>query len=195
MQNNIPLVLASQSPNRRQLLAQLGLAFEVAPAHIDETPHTAETPDALVKRLSIEKAKAMAKLYPKHLIIGSDQIALLNGQISGKPGNHDNAKRFLLASSGQCIEFVTGLAVLNSATDTCHYHRVPYRVWYRSFDETTIDRYLAKEQPFACAGALKYEGLGITLIAKLEGDDPNALLGLPLIALTDILAKFDIELP
>lgn len=182
-----PLVLASSSPYRRQLLERLGLPFDWQAPAIDERPKPEEAPATLVTRLAQAKASALAATYPDALIIGSDQVAVLDGQILGKPGSFEAAQRQLLAASGRSVEFFTGLCLLNSATGTAQVHCEPFRVHFRSLTPTQVSVYLRKEQPYDCAGSFKAEGLGICLFRQLEGRDPNALIGLPLIALIDLL--------
>ncbi|MCF6338411.1 MAG: Maf-like protein [Gammaproteobacteria bacterium] len=182
------LVLASTSPFRRALLKRLGLAFETVAPDIDETPLENETPNALVARLSEAKARAVATPFSDALIIGSDQVAVLDDQILGKPDNHENAIQQLQAASGRRVNFLTGLCLLNSRTGSCHVTVVPFSVVFRPLSETQIEQYLLREKPYQCAGSFKSEGLGISLFEKMEGDDPNALIGLPLIELTTLLA-------
>lgn len=183
------LVLASTSPYRRELLARLRLPFEVCSPDADETPVPGESPPMTAERLAVVKAQAVASRYPQALVIGSDQVAYLDGRVYGKPGNHDNAVRQLREMSGRTVIFHTGLCLLNAATGIARVRGVPIRVTFRELSDTTIERYLRREQPYDCAGSAKSEGLGITLIARFEGDDPNALIGLPLIALCDLLAE------
>jgi len=181
------IVLASTSPFRRELLARLGLSFETANPETDETPLLDETPEASALRLSEAKARAVAARYPDALIIGSDQVAYLGTQIFGKPGDHDNAVKQLQMMRGRTVNFFTGLCLLNTKTGETHLSGVPTLVTFRDLSDDEIENYLRKEQPYNCAGSAKSEGLGIALIAKLDGSDPNALIGLPLIALCDLL--------
>ncbi|HEB78254.1 MAG TPA: septum formation inhibitor Maf [Methylothermaceae bacterium] len=188
------LVLASTSPYRRSLLEKLQLPFETAAPEIDETPLFNEAPDQLAMRLSASKARAVAKAFPEHLIIGSDQVALLGGRKLDKPGTFDTALELLQAASGRSLCFYTGVSVLNSrsgrqlnAVDVCHVHM-------RSLTRAQIEDYLQREQPFDCVGAFKSEGLGIALIRRIEGEDPNALIGLPLIRLIDLLQRFGVRI-
>ena len=182
------LVLASTSPYRRELLARLRMPCEVAAPGVDETSHPGERPAALVERLAREKALAVAGAHPGALIIGSDQVAVLNGEPLSKPGTHDRAVAQLRGMRGRRIEFLTGLAVHSAATGVTHSRVVPFAVEFREFSDAEIEAYLQAERPYDCAGAAKAEGLGIALIRRMEGDDPNALIGLPLIALVDLLA-------
>jgi septum formation protein len=188
------IVLASGSPYRRQLLDKLGLLYDWKAPNIDETPKD-EKPDELVRRLAFEKAKALAKDFPDALIIGSDQIALLDGEILGKPGNHAIAHKQLSMASGKPVTFLTGLCLLNTANAHAQICCETYRVFFRSLTAAQIDSYLEREQPYDCAGSFKAEGLGICLFTKLEGDDPNTLIGLPLITLIDMLNKEGINIP
>jgi len=181
------IVLASTSPFRRELLARLGLSFETANPETDETPLLDETPEASALRLSEAKARAVAARYPDALIIGSDQVAYLGTQIFGKPGDHDNAVKQLQMMRGRTVNFFTGLCLLNTKTGETHLRGVSTLVTFRDLSDDEIENYLRKEQPYNCAGSAKSEGLGIALIAKLDGSDPNALIGLPLIALCDLL--------
>lgn len=188
------ILLASSSPYRRQLLARLGLPFEHQSPEIDETPKMGESPEALARRLAQSKAEAL--IDPEHsdqLIIGSDQVACLNGQILGKPGDHQGAKAQLTAASGQSVNFYTGLSLYDSRTGQTQTRCETYSVQFRPLTEIQIESYLNKEQPYDCAGAFKAEGLGIRLFEKLLGDDPNTLIGLPLIALTDLLIEAGLD--
>jgi len=183
------LVLASTSPYRRTLLERLGLAFETAAPETDETPLENEMPNALVARLSEAKARAIAAQFSDALIIGSDQVAVLDNHILGKPGNHEKAIQQLRTTSGRQVNFLTGLCLLNSKTGRCHVTVVPFSVTFRPLNETQIEQYLLRDKPYQCAGSFRSEGLGISLFEKMEGNDPNALIGLPLIELTTLLAK------
>lgn len=187
------LLLASSSPYRRQLLDKLGLSYLWQAPNIDETPLPNESPASLVIRLAEQKAKALAADFESHLIIGSDQVAVLNGKILGKPGNPARAKEQLLAASGQRVTFLTGLCLFNSHTQRTQSSCEEYSVTFRELSVIQIEKYLEKEQPFNCAGSFKAEGLGISLFKKLQGDDPNTLIGLPLIALIDMLKNEGID--
>lgn len=184
-----PLVLASTSPFRRALLEKLALPFECAAPQADETPLPSESAHLLVQRLAYDKARSLAAQYPAHLIIGSDQVCVLNGNITGKPHTEENAHAQLRAASGQRITFYTGLCVLNSQTQQTETVCEPFHVHFRSLSEEEIRAYVALEQPLNCAGSFKSEGAGILLFEKLEGNDPNALVGLPLIALNALLRR------
>ncbi|HCA27023.1 MAG TPA: septum formation inhibitor Maf [Betaproteobacteria bacterium] len=182
-----PLVLASTSPYRRELLTRLQLPFAVISPEVDETPREGERPQDTARRLSVAKATAVAKTYPAALIIGSDQVAVLDGVQLGKPHTHENAFRQLQTMRGRRVVFHTALTLLNSHSGNCQTQVVPFDVTFRHYDDGLIQRYLDKEQPYNCAGSAKSEGLGIVLIEKMSGDDPNTLIGLPLIALVDML--------
>ncbi|WP_332706037.1 nucleoside triphosphate pyrophosphatase [Plesiomonas shigelloides] len=183
------LILASTSPFRKQLLEKLGIPFQCANPDIDETARPDESAEQLVVRLAQEKARAVATLYPEHLIIGSDQVCVLNGHITGKPLTVERAEEQLSLASGQCITFYTGLCVYDSRNGQYQSHCEPFHVHFRSLSAAEIHAYVAKEQPLWCAGSFKCEGLGITLFERLEGDDPNALIGLPLIRLNQMLIQ------
>lgn len=189
------LVLASTSPYRRELLSRLQIPFLVAAPKVDESPIADESPAATAERLAISKAKAVALRYPKALIIGSDQVAYNADGRYGKPGTRDKAATQLRAMSGKSIFFQTGLCLLNSATGTLQSHGIAIEVGFRRLSEDDIQRYLDREDALNCAGSAKSEGLGITLMTYLRGDDPNALIGLPLIALCDMLRAEGVTLP
>lgn len=191
----LPLLLASSSPFRRELLNKLGLPFAHAAPDIDETPIEGESASSLVERLAIQKANALGSAYPDHLIIGSDQVAVNNGVILGKPHTKERAISQLQACRGKHVTFYTGLAVLNSQTGSCFSCVEPFSVYFRELSDAQITRYIEQEQPLQCAGSFKSEGLGITLFERMHGDDPNALVGLPLIRLVDLLARHGVELP
>jgi MAF protein len=193
--STLPLVLASSSPYRRELLSRLGLAFSYASPDIDESPLPGETVSQLVQRLSRSKAEALAAQNPAALIIGSDQAALLDSTILGKPGNHEAALAQLRAASGRTIEFHTGLCLLNTGSGHCQLTEEVFSVQFRQLDEDEIERYLRAEQPYDCAGSFKAEGLGISLFEGFAGRDPNSLIGLPLIALCGFLRVEGLELP
>ncbi len=183
----LPLILASTSPFRRELLQKLRLPFETVAPAVDEQPLPLESAHDLVYRLSQQKARAVAADYPAALIIGSDQVACLKGEILGKPGSHARAVAQLTALQGERVEFLTGLTLLNSATGVMQSRVVPFVVHFRPLTAAEIEGYLQLEQPYQCAGSFKSEGLGITLFERLEGEDPNTLIGLPLIELGAML--------
>ena len=180
------IVLASTSPFRRQLLARLEIPFEVADPKADESRLPGEPPEKTALRLSELKARAVAADFPDSLIIGSDQVAFLDGEIFGKPGTHENAVRQLRKMRGRTVNFFTGLCLLNSRSGRAHVRGIPTLVTFRNLTDQQIENYLLKEKPYNCAGSAKSEGLGIAVISAMNGDDPNALVGLPLIALCDL---------
>ncbi len=184
---SLKLILASSSPYRRELLERLRIPFEVMPPELDETPRAGETPQQLTERLAIAKARKIAESGRDALIIGSDQVAVYNGAIVGKPHTHDRAVEQLRAASGKTVTLYTGLALVNAATGRTQCEVIPYRVTFRPLTDELIESYLRKEQPYACAGSVRSEGLGIALLEKFEGDDPNTLIGLPLIRLVRML--------
>lgn len=181
------LVLSSSSPYRKAVLDKLGIAFSVEVPDIDENIQDGESPEQLVSRLAQEKATAIQGRYPRALIIGSDQIALLNGRILGKPGNKKNAIEQLTAESGQRVKFLIGLCLFNSETGNSQVSCENFTVEFRQLSQQQIEYYVEKDKPYNCAGSFKSEGLGMALFIKLSGDDPNALLGLPLIKLVSML--------
>ncbi len=187
------LILASTSPWRRALLEKLAIPFECAAPEVDETPLPGEAPRHLVLRLAQKKAQSLALRYPSHLIIGSDQICVLDGEITGKPLTEENARQQLLKARGNIVTFYTGLALYNSATGHLQTEVEPFDVHFRHLSETEIEDYLRKERPLHCAGSFKSEGLGIALFERLEGRDPNTLIGLPLIALCQMLRREDMN--
>jgi MAF protein len=191
---SLPIVLASTSPFRKELLQRIGIDFETAAPDIDESPLPGETPENLVKRLSEAKARVIGKTRAG-LIIGSDQVASVGDEILGKPGTHENAVAQLRKLSGKLITFQTGLCLLNSASNQAQVDITPFRVQFRELDAQQIERYLQADQPYNCAGSFKSEGLGITLFERMEGEDPTALIGLPLIRLTDMLRQAGVVLP
>lgn len=194
-----PILLASSSIYRRKLLTQLGLPFEWASPDIDESPllnergEVDESADALVVRLSLLKAKALATEYPNHLIIGSDQVAVLGNKVIGKPHTYERAFAQLRNASGNSVIFTTGLCLLNANTGRSQVQVEEFRVKFREISDDQIHHYLTYEQPYDCAGSFKCEGLGIALFSKLSGDDPNSLIGLPLIRLVDMLKTEGID--
>ncbi|MGF1698855.1 Maf-like protein [Photobacterium makurazakiensis] len=184
-----PLLLASTSPFRKELLNKLRLSFDTAKPQTDETPLIDESAQALVCRLAESKALACAPAHPNHLIIGSDQVCVINDRIIGKPHTVEKACEQLKAASGQTVTFYTGLCLYNAATQTSEIICEPFHVTFRELSDDEIRRYVEREQPLNCAGSFMCEGLGIALFEKLEGRDPNTLIGLPLIALCEMLSK------
>ena len=191
----LPLLLASSSVYRRQLLDRLRLPFTCSSPDIDEAHRPEESATELVRRLSLQKAQALASSHPEHLIIGSDQVAVLNGKIIGKPHTFDNARQQLLNASGASVSFLTGLTLLNSQTGNYQTDCVPFTVHMRSLSTQQIERYLRAEQPYDCAGSFKAEGLGVSLFQRTEGDDATSLVGLPLISLVNMLINEGISSP
>lgn len=185
-----PLILASTSPYRRALLEKLGVEFICAAPDTDETPKDGESATDLVQRLAQEKAHSLSEKFPNHFIIGSDQVCFIDGKIVGKPGSIENAHQQLRAASGKVITFYTGLCVLNSHTMQKEIICEPFHVHFRRLTDDEINAYIKLEMPLYCAGSFMCEGAGILLFSQLEGRDPNALVGLPLIALNEILLKF-----
>lgn len=183
------LILASTSPYRRELLARLSVPFETVAPAVDETPLPGESPDDTAMRLSLLKAQAVASRYPDALVIGSDQVALLDGEQLGKPGNHADAVAQLRRMRGKTLEFHTALTVLHAASGRAQTTNVPVRLVMRDYSDAQIEAYLRKDQPYNCCGSARSESLGIALIARFDTEDPNALVGLPLIKLTEMLAN------
>lgn len=189
-----PILLASSSPYRQALLAKLGIAFVAASPDIDESSTPGESAQALALRLAREKAEALASSRPGHWIIGSDQVAsLADGEHLSKPGNHTRAFDQLTRSSGQTVTFFTGLSLLNADTGEHQTHCELFKAHFRQLSHEEIDHYLRVEKPFDCAGSFKMEGLGIALFRSLEGRDPNSLVGLPMIALADMLRNWGLN--
>jgi len=188
MEQRRKLVLASTSQYRRGLLLRLGLQFACASPGIAEVAETGESPEATATRLAVLKARAVAADHPDALIIGSDQVASSEGRRLGKPGNRENAIAQLEHLSGRAADFATAVALLDARDGSVRTRVVPCRVQFRSLTRVQIEDYVDREQPFDCAGSAKSEGLGIALLESLRTDDPTALIGLPLIALTELLA-------
>ena len=191
----VKLILGSTSPFRKSLLEKLRVPFQCDSPDIDESPLQNESIEDMVIRLAISKAETVGLRHPDALIIASDQSAVLDGEVLHKPGNFENARRQLLAASGRKIVFQTGLCLLNTSTGMKQYACVPYTVAFRQLSESKIERYLRAETPYNCAGSFKSEGLGIMLFSHFEGEDPNALVGLPLIKLVQFLENEGIEIP
>ncbi|PNH94660.1 Maf family protein [Vibrio diazotrophicus] len=183
---NYQLVLASTSPFRQQLLKKLDIPFITAQPNCDETPQTNESPEALVQRLAEQKARSCVVKTPS-LVVGSDQVCVIDGQIVGKPLTKQKAVEQLMSQSGKAITFYTGLALYNSETQKSQVTLDTFTVHFRQLKQQMVERYVEKEMPLNCAGSFKSEGLGIALFDKLEGDDPNTLVGLPLIRLIQLL--------
>ena len=192
--NTLQLVLASTSIYRSELLSRLGMPFQTASPDVDETPLPGESAKQTSLRLSRIKAQAVTAKFPNALIIGSDQVALLDEAQLGKPLTHENAVKQLRAMRGRTVTFYTALSLFNSQSGNIQTEVAVNHVTYRQLSDEQIERYLRKEQPYHCAGSAKSEGLGVALISKLEGDDPNALIGLPLIHLVSMLQKEGVEI-
>ncbi|WP_416308414.1 Maf family protein [Neptunicella sp. SCSIO 80796] len=188
------IVLASTSPFRKSMLEKLRIPFTTAKPQVDESPLQGESAIALVERLAIAKAKAIADTINDGWVIGSDQVATIDGEILGKPHHHDNAIKQLQLCSGKTVRFVTGLCLYNAATKEYQALVEPFDVKFRSLTEQQIELYLQAEQPYNCAGSFKSEGLGICLFEALQGKDPNTLIGLPLISLITLFAEQQIDL-
>lgn len=182
-----PLILGSSSPYRRELLARLRMPFDVAVPDIDETPLAGEAPEVTALRLSRSKAEAIAARHPGALVIGSDQVCTLDGAQIGKPGSHEKALVQLQQMRGRTVTFHSALCLLDSRTGEARLADVQTRATFRDLSDAELDAYLRMETPYDCAGSAKAEGLGIALLARVESDDPTALIGLPLIALTGML--------
>lgn len=190
-----PLILASTSPYRQALLSKLALPFSTAAPRVDESALPGESAEQLVARLALAKAQAVASTRDQGWVIGSDQVCVINQQILGKPGTLELASLQLRQASGQVVTFYTGLCLLDVASGKQQRLVEPFQVHFRQLSDEMIENYLQLERPLDCAGSFKSEGLGITLFTRLEGRDPNTLIGLPLIALIDMLALWGVTLP
>ncbi len=188
-----PLILASTSRYRRELLERLRLPFEVHSPEVDETPRQGEAPFVLAERLAMAKAVAVAQRAPAAVVIGSDQVAELDGRAIGKPESHDRAAQQLRAMSGRSVLFHTAVAVVRDGTGFSRSTRVPVTVRFRRLEETEIERYLRLERPYDCAGSAKCETLGIALLEAIECSDPTALVGLPLIETCRLLREAGLD--
>ncbi len=188
------IVLASSSPYRKQLLQKLELCFTTADPKVDETTKPNESPRQQAERLAIMKAKALAPDFPRHMIIGSDQVAMLQSEQLTKPGNRDNAITQLKKASANCVEFNTSVCIYDTSTDKYQVVTDFCKVYFRKLNNEQITRYIDIDRPYQCAGSFKAEGLGIALIERIEGDDPNALVGLPLILLVGLLGEFGVRI-
>lgn len=189
-----PLILGSSSRYRKELLSRLGVHFSVQSPEVDETPLPGELPEALAKRLALAKAQAVAQRFPHSVVIGSDQVADLDGHPLGKPGNHANATAQLRQMRGKTVIFQTALAVVCQETGFVAEDLAPVRVKFRNLSDQEIEHYLRVEQPYDCAGSAKSEGLGIALLERIDNDDPTALVGLPLIRTSAMLRAAGIPL-
>lgn len=192
---NYPLILASGSAARRSLLVRLRIPFEVIPADIDETASAGETPEALVGRLAHEKAAVIAAAHPHSVVIGSDQVAVFGGAASSKPGTPSRAREYLSRFSGETITFLTGVSVQRVATGSAHAFVDRTEVVFRTLSPAEIERYIAIDDPMACAGSFKIESLGPALFDEVRSSDPTGLPGLPLIGLSRCLREMGFALP
>ena len=188
------LILGSSSSYRYELLSRLQLPFEVSSPDIAESALTGEMPEATASRLAEEKARVVSTMHPNALIIGADQVAVLEGAQLGKPLNYENAAKQLYAMRGKEVVFHTAVSLFNSCSGRMQSKLISSKVKFRKLSDQQISNYLAKEQPYHCTGSAKYEGLGIVLIERMESDDPNALIGLPLIALVEMLVLEGVEI-
>lgn len=193
MKDPLPTILASSSTYRRELLSRLDFTFEAESPTTEETPLAEESPHDLVHRLARAKAESIAPRHPNSLIIGSDQVAVLDGHILGKPGNRAINIQQLSNASGKRVVFLTGLCLLNTETHRAETDVVPFVVVFRKLTPAQISNYVEREKPFDCAGGFKSESLGIALFERMEGDDPTALVGLPLIRLIDMLKRQGVD--
>ena len=190
-----PLILGSTSRYRRELLERLRVPFDVQAPAVDESPRLGEPPRTLALRLALAKAGEVGTRFPNAVVIGSDQVADLDGRPMGKPGTIDNAREQLRAASGHAVFFHTAVCVWNARLERRHERLVTTEVAFRRLTDAEIDRYLAREDALDCAGSAKAEGLGISLLARLGGEDPTALIGLPLIAVSAILRAEGFDVP
>ncbi|WP_309679036.1 Maf family nucleotide pyrophosphatase [Polaromonas sp.] len=188
------LILGSSSPYRRELLQRLQIPFEVAAPDVDETPLPGESPHRLAERLALAKARAVASAHPEAVVIGSDQVAELNGQPLGKPGSHERAVAQLRQMRGQIVVFQTAVAVVCAASGFEESSLAAVKVRFRALTDDEIEAYLRAEQPYDCAGSAKSEGLGIALLESIDSDDPTALVGLPLIRTCNMLRAAGVKL-
>ena len=188
------VILGSTSRYRRELLSRLRLTFDTASPDVDETPQAGETPQALALRLALAKARDVARRFPEAVVIGSDQVADLDGEPLGKPGTHERAVAQLQHMRGKTVVFQTAVAVICQATGFEQIDLAPVRVVFRDLDDGEIERYLRAEQPYDCAGSAKSEGLGIALLARIDNDDPSALVGLPLIRTCQMLRAAGVKI-
>ena len=188
-----PLILASTSPYRRELLQRLRLPFEVQAPHVDETALPGESPALLAQRLALAKAHAVAALRPEAIVIGSDQVADLDGQAIGKPGTHERAVAQLRQMRGRRVTFQTAVAVVRAETGYAQVLLAPVVVAFRMLSDAEIEHYLRTEEPYDCAGSAKCETLGIALLDAIDSDDPTALIGLPLIRTCRLLREAGLE--
>ena len=188
-----PLVLASNSPYRAEMLQRLGVLFTAVTSGIDETPADGESPEHLVRRLALDKARHVARKHSEALIIGADQVARLEGRVLGKPGTRERAIAQIREMSGNTVEYLSGIALVGPGQQRIDI--VPTRLQYRRLTQSEIERYVERDQPLDCAGAMRSESLGISLLESLSSDDPSALIGIPLIRIAQWLREAGFEIP
>jgi septum formation protein len=193
--SGLTLVLASTSRYRRELLERLKLPFKIVSPDVDETPHSGEAPAITAGRLALAKAQAAHDRFPRSLIIGSDQVAFCDGVRLDKPRDHAGAVRQLRHSSGKSVSFITAIALVNTASGRTQTKLIPTDVKFRKISDREIERYLQAEPAYDCAGSAKAEGLGISLVESIQSSDPTALIGLPLIALSEMLRSENVSVP
>lgn len=193
MSDTRPIVLASTSPYRAALLQRLGLPFVTADPQVGESAAPGEAPESLALRLAEAKAQAVRGRHPQALIVGADQVAVLEGELLRKPGDHESAVRQLLRASGRRVLFVTALCLLDARSGRTQCEAIPYTVVFRRLARTQLEAYLRREKPYDCVGGFKAEGLGIALFERMEGDDPSALIGLPLMRLVTMLEREGVD--
>jgi septum formation protein len=193
--SGLTLVLASTSRYRHELLERLKLPFKIVSPDVDETPHSGEAPAITAGRLALAKAQAAHDRFPRSLIIGSDQVAFCDGVRLDKPGDHAGAVRQLRHASGKSVSFITAIALVNTASGRTQTKLIPTDVKYRKISDREIERYLQAEPAYDCAGSAKAEGLGISLVESIQSSDPTALIGLPLIALSEMLRSENVSVP
>ncbi len=193
--SGLTLVLASTSHYRHELLERLKLPFKIVSPDVDETPHSGEAPAITAGRLALAKAQAAHARFPRSLIIGSDQVAFCDGVRLDKPGDHAGAVRQLRHASGKSISFITAIALVNTASGRTQTKLIPTEVRFRKISDREIERYLQAEPAYDCAGSAKAEGLGISLVETIQSSDPTALIGLPLIALSEMLRNENVSVP
>lgn len=191
--DNRQWILASSSAYRAGLLARFGRAVQSIPPQVDESQLAGESPDQLAERLARKKTAAVAARVGEAIVIGSDQVAVCDDMIMGKPGSHEAAVQQLMSSSGRWVRFLTGLSVIDTTTSNERHGVEEFNVRFRELDAKTIESYLTREQPYDCAGSFKSEGLGIALFSEFRGRDPNSLIGLPLMLLTDYLLELGVN--
>lgn len=193
--SGLTLVLASTSRYRRELLERLKLPFKIVSPDVDETPHSGEAPAITAGRLALAKAQAAHDRFPRSLIIGSDQVAFCDGVRLDKPRDHAGAVRQLRHASGKSVSFITAIALVNTASGRTQTKLIPTDVKFRKISDVEIERYLQAEPAYDCAGSAKAEGLGISLVESIQSSDPTALIGLPLIALSEMLRSENVSVP